>query len=90
MSELIGAGVPLVKALNIVKGQTPNPRLMDDPEQGQYRRAGRRHLCRRHSRSIRCIFTKLTAALVRAGEAGGLLDQTLSAASRISPKTRTN
>lgn len=77
MSDLIGAGVPLVKALNIVKGQTPNPRLMEilsqvsaDVQGGDtFASALEKHTS---------VFNKLTVALVRAGETGGMLDQTLS------------
>lgn len=77
MCDLIGAGVPLVKALNIVKGQTPNPKLMEilsqvsaDVQGGDTFAAA----LEKHSGA----FGKLVVALVRAGEAGGLLDQTLS------------
>jgi type II secretion system protein F len=76
MSDLIGAGVPLVKALSIVKAQTPNPTLaamlgtVNADVQGGDTFAvalGKHPL----------VFSKLNIALVRAGEAGGLLDQTL-------------
>lgn len=77
MSDLIGAGIPLVKALNIIKGQMPNPRLTEvlatvsgDVQGGDtFAAALEKHPA---------LFTKLTVALVRAGETGGLLDQTLS------------
>lgn len=77
MSDLIGAGVPLVKALNIVKGQTPNPRLMEVLAQVSGDVQGGDTFAvalEKHPKT----FTKLTSALVRAGEAGGLLDTTLS------------
>ena len=77
MSDLISAGVPLVKGLGIVKNQTPNPSLMEilgqvssDVQGGDTFAAA----LEKHPR----VFTKLTCALVRAGEAGGLLDQTLA------------
>lgn len=77
MSDLIGAGVPLVKALNIVKGQTPNPRLMEILAQVSADVQGGDTFAvalEKHPK----LFSKLSVALVRAGEAGGLLDQTLS------------
>jgi type II secretion system protein F len=76
MSDLVGAGVPLVKSLNVVKNQTVNPALVavltqvsgDVQEGATFAKALERHPKQ---------FTNLTVALVRAGEAGGLLDQTL-------------
>ncbi|MEN6625371.1 MAG: type II secretion system F family protein [Candidatus Sumerlaeia bacterium] len=77
MADLIGAGVPLVKALSIVKNQTPNPALVavlgqvvSDVQEGDTFAAA----LDKHQR----YFNKLNIALVRAGEAGGLLDETLS------------
>jgi type II secretory pathway component PulF len=76
MADLIGAGVPLVKALAIVKGQTTHPTMLtvlgqvnSDVQAGDtFAAALERHAT---------IFNKLNCALVRAGETGGLLDQTL-------------
>lgn len=76
MSDLIGAGVPLVKALGIVRSQTEHAGLqailsqVSTDVQGGDTFAG---ALDKHPQT----FTKLTVALVRAGEAGGLLDQTL-------------
>lgn len=76
MADLIGAGVPLVKALGIVKNQTPNPALtavlaqvVSDVQEGDTFAAA----LDKHQKH----FNKLNVALVRAGEAGGLLDETL-------------
>jgi type II secretion system protein F len=76
MSDLIGAGVPLVKALSVVKNQTPNPsfaailtQVNNDVQEGStFAKALERHSDQ---------FSNLAVALVRAGEAGGLLDETL-------------
>jgi type II secretory pathway component PulF len=76
MSDLIGAGVPLVKAIGIIKNQTTNPTLTallgqvnSDVQGGDtFASALEKHPL---------VFNKLNVALVRAGEAGGLLDQTL-------------
>lgn len=77
MADLIGAGVPLVKALSIVKGQTQHPTLaavltqVNADVQGGDTFAS---ALEKHER----IFSKLNCALVRAGETGGLLDSTLA------------
>ena len=76
MSDLIGAGVPLVKALNIVKGQSPNPKLMEILSQVSSDVQGGDTFATALDKHP-SVFTKLTTALVRAGETGGLLDQTL-------------
>jgi type II secretion system protein F len=76
MSDLIGAGVPLVKSLSVVKNQTPNPSFAAILAQVNLDVQGGAtfaNALERHPRE----FTNLTIALVRAGEAGGLLDQTL-------------
>jgi type II secretory pathway component PulF len=77
MSDLIGAGVPLVKALGIVKIQTPNPALQAvlgqvsaDVQEGATFAAA----LEKHPKA----FPKLSVALVRSGETGGLLDQVLA------------
>ncbi len=76
MSDLIGAGVPLVKSLGIVRSQTEHAGLqtilgqVSADVQGGDTFAG---ALDNHPQT----FTKLTVALVRAGEAGGLLDQSL-------------
>ena len=77
MSDLIGAGVPLVKALSIVRSQTPNPSLQTILGQVNSDVQGGDTFARALEKHPQC-FTKLTVALVRAGEAGGLLDQTLN------------
>jgi type II secretion system protein F len=77
ISDLIGAGVPLVKSLGIIKSQTTNPALnavmgqINADVQGgdTFARALEKH---------DQVFSKLTVALVRAGETGGLLDQIMN------------
>lgn len=76
MSDLVSAGVPLVKSLGIVKTQSDNDALrrllskVDQDVQGgdTFARALGRHPQ---------AFDKLSVAMVRAGEAGGLLEETL-------------
>ncbi len=77
MSDLVGAGVPLVKALGIVRSQANDAGLasliaqIDRDVQGgdTFARALERHPK---------VFSKLASALVHAGETGGLLDEVLS------------
>ena len=77
MADLIGAGVPLVKALAIVKSQTENETLIrilgqvNADVQGGDTFAG---ALEKHPKA----FSRLVVALVRAGETGGMLDQTLA------------
>jgi type II secretion system protein F len=76
MSDLVGAGVPLVKSLGVVKSQCPNAALrallskVDQDVQGgdTFARALQRHPK---------VFDRLTTALIHAGEIGGLLEETL-------------
>ncbi len=76
MSDLVGAGVPLVKALGIVKEQSPSPALRgllsqvdQDVQSGDtFARALARHPG---------TFNRLATAMIHAGEAGGLLEETL-------------
>lgn len=77
MSDLVGAGVPLVKSLGIVKTQCTNENLkkllskIDQDVQGgdTFAKALERHPK---------IFNKLTTAMIHAGEVGGLLEESLS------------
>ncbi len=77
MSDLVGAGVPLVKSLGVVKTQCADPALatligqIDRDVQGgdTFARALDRHPK---------VFNKLTTAMVMAGETGGLLEEVLS------------
>lgn len=77
MADLVGAGIPLVKALSIVQSQTLNPRLRSILGQiNQDVQAGDTF-----SRSLEkhpAIFSKLTISMIKAGEAGGLLEDSLT------------
>lgn len=77
MSDLIGSGVPLVKSLSIVKAQTPNPTLQEILGQINSDVQGGDTFAKALEKHPK-LFPKLPVALVRAGETGGLLDQTLS------------
>ncbi|MDK2971033.1 MAG: type pilus assembly protein PilC [Candidatus Sumerlaeota bacterium] len=76
MADLLGAGVPLVKSLTILGKQTANDTLRDvilsinaDVQDG----ATFADALAKHPR----LFSKLYVAMVRAGEAGGMLDEVL-------------
>lgn len=77
ISDLISAGVPLVKALGVVKSQCPDPALASlisqvdrDVQSGDtFARALEKHPK---------VFNKLTSAMIHAGETGGLLDEVLN------------
>lgn len=77
MSDLVGAGVPLVKALGIVKGQCAHEglkKLLSKIDQDVQAGDTFAKAMERHPRT----FTKLTTAMVHAGETGGLLEETLA------------
>lgn len=76
LADLIGAGIPLVKALAILLKQTNNPKLrevitdvLDDVQAGST-------FAEALGKSPK-IFSKLYVAMVRSGEAGGMLDDVL-------------
>ncbi len=77
LADLIGAGIPLVKAMAILKKQTSNEQLqevirsiLDDVQGGTtFAEALAKHPA---------VFSKLYVAMVRSGEAGGMLDEVLN------------
>jgi type II secretion system protein F len=76
MADLLGAGIPLVKALTILQKQSDNPRLQEiitnlnaDVSGG----ATFADALAKHPME----FSKLYVAMVRSGEAGGMLDDVL-------------
>ncbi|CAN5199417.1 type II secretion system F family protein [soil metagenome] len=77
LADLIGAGIPLVKALGILVKQTPNEKLrevitgiLDEVQAGAT-------FAESLAKNPR-VFSKLYVAMVRSGEAGGMLDEVLS------------
>jgi len=77
MADLIGAGIPLARALTIMSEQTENPRLkaiivnVNKDVQG----GDRLHLAMGKHRTV---FRPLELSMIRAGEEGGLLDEVLA------------
>lgn len=77
LADLIGAGVPLVRALSIILNQTPEGGLLREVvsdisksvQSGDSLAAAMKH----HPK----VFTSLSVAMVRAGETGGMLEDVL-------------
>jgi type II secretion system protein F len=76
MADLLGAGIPLVKALSILVVQTPNERLREILSEINSDVQGGDTFATALSKHPR-IFNPLYVAMVRAGEAGGMLDAVL-------------
>jgi len=77
LADLIGAGVTLVKALNIIVSQTPNEGLREIVSQISSDVQGGATLAQAMGKHPKA-FSKLYVAMVRAGEAGGMLDNVLA------------
>ncbi|HEY3415271.1 MAG TPA: type II secretion system F family protein [Armatimonadota bacterium] len=75
-STMINAGVSLVRCLAVLEQQAGSPNLKAVIREVQYSVEGGETLTRSLSRFPR-IFTNLFIGLVRAGEVGGVLDETL-------------
>lgn len=76
LADLLSSGIPLVKALDIIQKQTQNPALVEIITQIDQDVSGGDSLAGAMAKHPK-IFSKLYVAMVRAGEAGGLLDQVL-------------
>lgn len=76
LADLLSSGIPLVKALSVLQNQTANPTLQGIIQQVTQDVSGGDSLAGAMSRHPK-VFNKLFVAMVKAGEAGGLLDQVL-------------
>lgn len=76
LSDLIGAGVPLVKALNIIVSQTGNEAMHEIVSQVSADVQSGSTFAQSLAKHPR-VFSKLYVAMVRAGEAGGMLENVL-------------
>jgi type II secretion system protein F len=76
LADLLSSGIPLVKGLSVIQNQTTNPTLRMIITQITQDVSGGDSLAGAMSRHPR-VFSKLYVAMIRAGEAGGLLDQVL-------------
>ena len=76
-ASMVEAGVALLRALNVMTDQTQNPRLKKALSQIRYdieQGSTLSDALEKHSK----IFDRLYISMVRAGEAGGVLDQVLN------------
>jgi type IV pilus assembly protein PilC len=76
LADLIGSGIPLVKALGVIQNQTSNEALAAIIGQINQDVSGGDSLAQAMAKHPR-VFSKLYTAMVRSGEAGGMLDQVL-------------
>lgn len=76
LADLIGSGIPLVKALGVIQNQTSNETLATIITQINQDVSGGDSLAQAMAKHPR-IFSKLYTAMVRSGETGGMLDQVL-------------
>lgn len=76
LADLLSSGIPLVKALTVIQNQTPNPTLVQVIVQITQDVSGGDSLAGAMAKHPK-VFSKLYVAMVRSGEAGGLLDQVL-------------
>jgi len=88
MADLLGAGVPLVKALSILVSQTPNLRLREILGEVNSDVQGGDTFAKALSKHAR-VFSPLYVAMVRAGEAGGMLDAVLQRLADFSEQEET-
>lgn len=76
LADLLSSGIPLVKALTVIQHQTANETLRQITTQITQDVSGGDSLAIAMSKHPR-VFSKLYCAMVKSGEAGGLLDQVL-------------
>lgn len=76
LSDLLGSGIPLVKALSVIQNQTSSEALIVIITQINQDVSGGDSLAQAMAKHPK-VFSKLYVAMVRAGETGGLLDQVL-------------
>ncbi len=77
LADLINSGIPLVKALDVLKVQTQNQRLRTVISQVSADVSGGDSLADALAKHPN-VFSKLFVAMVRSGEAGGMLDVVLA------------
>ncbi len=77
LADLLGSGITLVRALGVIQNQTTNPFFIEVITQINQDVSGGDSLAVAMGKHPR-IFSKLHCAMVRSGEAGGMLDTILS------------
>jgi type II secretion system protein F len=76
LADLLGSGIPLVKALAVIQNQTQNETLIQIITQINQDVSGGDSLAQAMAKHPK-VFSKLYTAMVKAGETGGLLDAVL-------------
>lgn len=76
LADLLSSGIPLVRALSIIQNQTANETLVEIIAQIAQDVAGGDSLAGAMAKHPK-VFSKLYVAMVRSGEAGGMLDVVL-------------
>ncbi len=84
-ATMINAGVSLVRCLDVLEQQTSSARLKEILRDIQMEIQGGATLSRSMAKFPR-VFTNLAVGLVRAGEVGGVLDETLDRLAQFSEK----
>ncbi|PKO18826.1 type II secretion system protein F [candidate division BRC1 bacterium HGW-BRC1-1] len=77
LADLLGSGIPLVRALGVIQHQTTNPTLTEIITQITQDVSGGDSLAVSMGKHPR-VFSKLHCAMVKSGEAGGMLDTILT------------
>ncbi len=77
LADLLSSGIPLVRALGVIQNQTANETLVEIIAQIAQDVAGGDSLAGAMAKHPK-VFSKLYVAMVRSGEAGGMLDVVLS------------
>ncbi|MBX7245886.1 MAG: type II secretion system F family protein [Candidatus Sumerlaeaceae bacterium] len=77
LADLLGSGIPLVKALTVMQNQTTNVGLVEIIKQINQDVSGGDSLAGAMSKHPK-VFSKLYTAMVKSGEAGGMIDVVLS------------
>ncbi|GAB4316879.1 MAG: type II secretion system F family protein [Candidatus Sumerlaeia bacterium] len=76
LADLLNAGIPLVRALQVIVSQTSNPVLQNIIQQVNTDVQGGHTLANALAKHPK-VFNKLFCSMVKAGEAGGMLDEVL-------------
>lgn len=77
LADLLSSGIPLVRALGVIQNQTANETLQEIISQIAQDVAGGDSLAGAMAKHPK-VFSKLYVAMVRSGEAGGMLDVVLT------------
>ena len=77
LADLLASGIPLVRALGVIQNQTTNPTLTEVITQITQDVSGGDSLAVAMGKHPR-VFSKLHCAMVKSGEAGGMLDTILT------------